>query len=215
MNFLIDMKDWKDITLRQFNKIQEYLETPDDYTTLNIIDIIYGEDSANLPISQYMQKYANALDFLLTPIPTVDLKTSYTLNGTIYDSNINLSTLTTAQFVDYQNYAKKSPILTNEILSVFIIPQNHSYNDGYDLEKVKNDILDMDMPTINTLAFFFKKSYLLLLNVFLTSLTYQVKTMNITPMEKEKIYHQLNQIDLHRLDSYLTLSHFAKTLTTL
>lgn len=208
------MKDWKDITLRQFNTIQEILETPDDYTTLNIIDIIYGEDTANLPITQYMQKYANALDFLTTPIPQVELKNSYTLNGTVYDSNINLSTLTTAQFVDYQNYAKKSPILTNEILSVFIIPQGHSYNDGYDLEKVKEDLLDLDMATINTLAFFFKKLYLLLLDVFLTSLTYQVKSMKITEREKENLYHQLNQIDLHRLDSYLTLSHFAKTLTT-
>lgn len=208
------MKDWKDITLRQFNTIQEILETPDDYTTLNIIDIIYGEDTANLPITQYMQKYANALDFLMTPIPQVELKNSYTLNDTVYDSNINLSTLTTAQFVDYQNYAKKSPILTNEILSVFIIPQGHSYNDGYDLEKVKEDLLDLDMATINTLAFFFKKLYLLLLDVFLTSLTYQVKSMKITEREKENLYHQLNQIDLQRLDSYLTLSHFAKTLTT-
>lgn len=208
------MKTWKDITLGQFNKIQEFLRNPDDYTMLNIIDILYGEDSANLPIAVYMQKYAHSLDFLTDTIPTTELKKFYTINDTVYDSNSDITQMTTAQFVDYQNYSKKKEPLVNELLSVFFIPKGHSYNDGkYDLQKVKNDLLELDMPTIHSFAFFFEKQYILLLDVFLTCLAMETKTMDISETKKAEILKYINQIDLSSLDSFHTFLHSAKKPT--
>lgn len=208
------MKTWKDITLRQFNKIQDLLQEIDEYTTLNIIDVIYNVDSADMPAMEVMNKYAHSLDFLMTTIPTNEkLKETYTINQREYNSNINLTQMTTAQFVDYQNYSKENPVDISKCLSVFIIPKGHTYNDGYDLKQVQDDIKDLDMVTINTLAFFFKKSYILLLETTLLCLTQDMKKMNIPTQKKEEILNQLKQIDLANLASSPTSSLFANLPT--
>lgn len=208
------MKTWKDITLRQFNKIQDLLQEIDEYTTLNIIDVIYDVDSANLPAMEVMNKYAHSLDFLMTTIPTNEkINEIYTINNREYNSNINLTQMTTAQFVDYQNYSKENPVDISKCLSVFIIPKGHTYNDGYDLKQVQDDIKDLDMVTINTLAFFFKKLYVLLLEITLLCLTQDTKKMNIPTEKKEEILNQLKQIDLANLASSPTSSLFANLPT--
>ena len=208
------MKTWKDITLRQFNKIQDLLQEIDEYTTLNIIDVLYGVDSADMPAMEVMNKYAHSLDFLTTTIPTNEkLKDTYTINQREYNSNINLTQMTTAQFVDYQNYSKENPVDISKCLSVFVIPKGHTYNDGYDLKQVQEDIKDLDMVTINTLAFFFKKLYLLLLEITLLCLTQDTKKMNIPTQKKEEILNQLKQIDLASLASSPTSSLFANLPT--
>ena len=209
------MKTWKDITLRQFNKIQDLLQEIDEYTTLNIIDVLYDVDSADMPAMEVMNKYAHSLDFLMTTIPTNEkLKETYTINQREYNSNINLTQMTTAQFVDYQNYSKENPVDISKCLSVFIIPKGHTYNDGYDLKQVQEDIKDLDMVTINTLAFFFKKSFVLLLQTTLLCLTQDMEKMNIPIQKKEEIFNQLKQIDLASLASSPTSSLFANLPTT-
>ena len=208
------MKTWKDITLRQFNKIQDLLQEIDEYTTLNIIDVLYNVDSADMPAMEVMNKYAHSLDFLMTTIPTNEkLKETYTINQREYNSNINLTQMTTAQFVDYQNYSKENPVDISKCLSVFVIPKGHTYNDGYDLKQVQEDIKDLDMVTINTLAFFFKKSFVLLLEITLLCLTQDTKKMNIPTQKKEEILNQLKQIDLASLASSPTSSLFANLPT--
>lgn len=208
------MKTWKDITLRQFNKIQDLLQEIDEYTTLNIIDVLYDVDSANMPAMEVMNKYAHSLDFLMTTIPTNEkLKDTYTINQREYNSNINLTQMTTAQFVDYQNYTKENPVDISKCLSVFVIPKGHTYNDGYDLKQVQDDIKDLDMVTINTLAFFFKKLYILLLETTLLCLTQETTQMNIPTQKKEEILNQLKQIDLASLASSHTSSLFANLPT--
>ena len=209
------MKTWKDITLRQFNKIQDLLQEIDEYTTLNIIDVLYDVDSADMPAMEVMNKYAHSLDFLMTTIPTNEkLKDTYIINQREYNSNINLTQMTTAQFVDYQNYSKENPVDISKCLSVFIIPKGHTYNDGYDLKQVQEDIKDLDMVTINTLAFFFKKLYILLLETTLLCLTQDMEKMNIPTEKKEEILNQLKQIDLASLASSPTSSLFANLPTT-
>lgn len=209
------MKTWKDITLRQFNKIQDLLQEIDEYTTLNIIDVIYNVDSADMPAMEVMNKYAHSLDFLTTTIPTNEkLKETYTINQREYNSNINLTQMTTAQFVDYQNYSKLNPVDISKCLSVFVIPKGHTYNDGYDLQQVQDDIKDLDMVTINTLAFFFKKLYVLLLEITLLCLTQETKKMNIPTQKKEEIMNQLKQIDLANL-GYSPISSLFANLPTI
>lgn len=208
------MKTWKDITLRQFNKIQDLLQEIDEYTTLNIIDVLYDVDSADMPAMEVMNKYAHSLDFLMTTIPTNEkLKETYIINQREYNSNINLTQMTTAQFVDYQNYSKENPVDISKCLSVFIIPKGHTYNDGYDLKQVQDDIKDLDMVTINTLAFFFKKSFVLLLEITLLCLTQDTKKMNIPTQKKEEILNLLKQIDLASLGYSPTSSLFANLPT--
>ena len=194
------MKDWKDITLKKFYQIQDLLEEPDEYTTFNLLDIIYDIDSASMTI-QEIAKYNNALDFINKEVPVVNLKDKYEINGTVYNSNYNLSMVTAAQFVDYQNYIKDNK--WEDFLSVFFIPEGHKYNDGYDLNKVKEDLLQLDFPTVKSIGFFFTLQCEAFLHHFLSSLKTTVKKMNISKEKKKELIDQINKADFHSLASFL------------
>ena len=117
------MKNWSDITLQQYYQIKELLTNEDEYTVLNILDVLYGIDSASLPLNE-LAKYNSALDFLKDEIPVVDIKKKYNINGHTYDSNCELTKVSTAQFIDYQNYLKEKEPRYEKLISVFFTPEN-------------------------------------------------------------------------------------------
>lgn len=179
------MKDWKDITLKQYYTIKELLEEPDDYTTYNIIDLLYSVDSVNLPLTE-LKKYSGSLEFLNKEVPVVNIKPQYKINGVTYNSNFNLTQVTAAQFIDYQNYIGTEHF--EDYLSVFFIPEGHQYNDGYDIEQVKKDLLELDFPTVKSVAFFFTIFLAKLQNSFLSYLKKDLRKMK---MEKRKEIEEL------------------------
>lgn len=196
----INLKDWKDITLKQFYQIQDLLDEPDEYTTFNMLDLIYDIDSASMTL-QELSKYNSALDFIGKDVPVVNLKNQYEINGTVYNSNYNLTTVTASQFVDYQNYTKENK--WENFLSVFFIPVGHTYNDGYDMKKVKEDMLQLDFATVNSIGFFFILQFEAFSKHFLSSLKKTVKKMDIPTEKKKEIIDQLNKADLTNLESFL------------
>lgn len=192
--------DWKDISLSKFYQIQDLLEEPDEYTTFNLLDLIYDIDSANMTL-QELATYNNALDFISKEVPVVNLKDKYEINGTVYNSNYNLSMVTAAQFVDYQNYIKDNK--WEDFLSVFFIPEGHTYNNGYDINKVKEDLLQLDFATVNSISFFFTLQCKTFSKHFLSSLKTTVKKMNISKEKKKELIDQINKADFHSLESFL------------
>ena len=203
------MKNWSDITLQQYYQIKELLTNEDEYTVLNILDVLYGIDSASLPISA-LSKYNNALDFLKDEIPVVDIKKKYNINGHTYDSNCELTKVSTAQFIDYQNYLKEKEPRYEKLISVFFIPENHQYNDGYNIKEVQDDILHMSMVDVQSIAFFIKKQLSLLLSLFQFYLTQSIQQMNLTKDQKQKLLDQLGTLQLSNLESFLTLPSTVK-----
>lgn len=203
------MKTWSDITLQQYYQIKELLTNEDEYTVLNILDVIYDIDSASMTISA-LSKYNNALDFLKDEIPVVDIQKKYTINGNTYESNCELTKVSTAQFIDYQNYLKEKEPKYEKLISVFFIPENHQYNDGYSIKEVQDDILHMSMVDVQSIAFFIKKQFQLLLSLFQFYLTQSIQKMNLTKQQKQKLLDQLNAQDLSNLESLLTLPSTVK-----
>lgn len=197
-------KDWNDITLRQFNNIASYLKLQDDYTTLNILAEIYPEvDFETISINDFSTSFKDAMSFLNTDIPHVKLKDTYTLNDTVYKSNFDLTIVSVAQFIDYQNYIKNEKTNNYEnILSIFVIPEGHSYNDGYDLDKAKQDIKELPMPVIKTAAFFFTIQFAEFLEIFQQYLEKSIKKMDL-PQEqinmKKQLLEELQKISLANL----------------
>ena len=187
------MKTWSDITLQQYYQIKELLTNEDEYTVLNILDVLYGIDSASLPLSA-LSKYNSALDFLKDEIPVVDIKKKYTIRGHTYESNCELTKVSTAQFIDYQNYLKEKEPKYEKLISVFFIPENHQYNDGYSIQEVQDDILHMSMVDVQSVAFFIKKQFQLLLSLFQFYLTQSIHQMNLTKQQKQKLLDQLSAL---------------------
>ena len=203
------MKTWSDITLQQYYQIKELLTNEDEYTVLNILDVLYGIDSASLPISA-LSKYNNALDFLKDEIPVVDIKKKYNINGHTYDSNLELTKVSTAQFIDYQNYLKEKEPKYEKLISVLFIPEGHQYNDGYSIKEVQDDILHMSMVDVQSIAFFIKKQFQLLLSLFQFYLTQSIQKMHLTKDQKQKLLDQLGALQLSNLESFLTSQNTVK-----
>ena len=202
----IKKMSWKDITVKQYYDIIKILKAPDDYTALNLIDIIYDIDSTKIPANE-LSTYISRIKFLEKDVDKVSPKKTYVLNGTKYDSNCNLTIMSTAQFIDYQNYIKNNRI--EEILSCFFVPSGHSYNDGYDIEKVKKDLLSLKITDAYALAFFFELQLKMYCRLFRR---YLVKNMKKAKMSKETI-EATKKLDLYNLVSFPIFLNFVNAPT--
>lgn len=192
--------DWKDISLNKYYKIQELLAEPDDYTALNLIDLIYDIDSSELTVNQ-IANYS--LEFLKQPIPNVKLNPTYFINGTEYESNFNLTEVKTNQFIDFQNYMKEEQPKLENMLSVFFIPSGcDKYNEGYDLSKVKSDMLRLPITVVSSAAFFFERQLQIFSSHFQHCLIKSLRKMKMDKMMKKQLLNQLKKMDLASMVSY-------------
>lgn len=202
---------WSDISLKKFYEIQDILSVEDDYTILNLIDCVYGVDCQSMPINKL--KDFDIL-FIKEPIPEVKLKNKYTINGTVYNSNYNLTKVTVAQFIDYQNYIKNKPVKYEDILSIFFIPENcDTYNTNYDIEKVKSDLLELPIDVVHSICFFFNRQLRIFFKIFQFSLINQVKKIEKNKQKKKQLISNIKQMDLWGLVSSLTYLNTAKSQT--
>lgn len=160
-------KTWYDITLGQFQELCQLGDTPD---FADLLRIIYNVDLRTIPIST-IAKYN--VEFLRKPTPRTSIKDHYLLNGTKYKASFDLTNLTTAQFFDFRNYAQKNDSVG--VLSCCVIPEGHEYNDGYDIENVKKDLLDLPITDAQTISFFFINQTIVLLKATESYLNNQLK----------------------------------------
>ena len=147
------MLTWANITYRQLLDIREAANIEDENERVYaIMEAVYGEDVLNLPLKDFNEK-CKELSFLQKAIPNDLHVKNIKVNGREYYFDGLLGKITTAQYIDFQNYLKNED--EQKTFSVFIIPKGHSYNDGYDMEQVFNDILDVPVPILFSASFFF------------------------------------------------------------
>ena len=166
---------WNDINLKQFYDIREILSVEDDWTALNLIDCIYKVDCQAMPIHE-LKKFD--ISFIKDEIPDVKLNKYYTLNGTKYNSNCDITRVSVAQFIDYQNYLKEDEVRLEKLLSVFFMPDGcKDYNTGYDIIKVQEDLMDLPIPVAQSIGFFLGRQLRVFFRIFRYCLIKQVKKL--------------------------------------
>lgn len=199
---------WNDITLKKFYEIQEILSVQDEWTTLNLVDCIYGIESQNLTLHE-VGKYD--ISFLNEEMPKPEIKKHYTLNGTKYNSNFDLTRVSVAQFIDYQNYAKEQPIRIEKILSVFFIPTTaKEYNTDYDINKVQEDLLELPITVATSIAFFFSRQLEMFMMLFLFYLKEEIEKMEIEPTKKKLVLENLDNLDSFSSELFHTCLNIVK-----
>lgn len=183
----MDKRNWNNITLKDWYEIQNILSVEDEYTTFNLLDYLYGIDSTNMPLVE-VYKYTNALSFLnnTEAYKTIQLEDKYTINGTTYVGFTDITKISVGQFIDYKNYTKENPIKYEDVLSVFIIPEGHNYNDGYDMGKVKEDMLELPFIVCQKCAFFLLKQLETFAQIFLFYSMKEIEKMKGIDKEKKK-----------------------------
>lgn len=172
--------DWKDITYKQFLLIKDASKIGDDEERLfAMAQAVFGDDVLDLPLKEFSEK-CKELEFLKKECPTNLSVKNVKVNGREYYFDGLLGKLTTAQYIDFQNYQKAND--EAKTFSVFIIPKDHKYNDGYDMEQVFNDILDIPVPILFSASFFFLRQLNLFIKIFQR---YSIKSMKKLKLPKD------------------------------
>lgn len=147
-----------------------------------------------------------AADFLLQPMPRHDGKkvaSSYKLGGLTLIPCTNVRNWNTAQYIDYQTYAKNtSPKVIPELLSCVLVPKACAYNSGYDITAVHQAIRDyLPVAEAQRISAFFLRKFL---RYTRTILTYSLLDLKKIP-KKERTAKQTELIrQTQRLVASLT-----------
>lgn len=176
---------WNDITLGTFINVMDIMQDSsmsEEDKTFSLIDCIYKIDSNELNI-QDLYKYP--ISILSTEVDTVEVPKEIKLNGKLYSINKDMTKITVSQFVDYTNYVNNGNKLS-EVLSVFVIPKGKEYSKGYEITEVQRELLDLPMPLVQSLAFFFAKQSYLFVMLTVIYLKEEIAKMDMEAKDMEK-----------------------------
>ena len=197
------MLKWSDIKYRTLLDIREAANIEDENERVYaIMEAVFGEDVLDLPLKDFNEK-CKELQFLQKEIPNDLHVKDIKVNGREYYFDGLLGKITTAQYIDFQNYQKNND--EQKSFSVFIIPKGHKYNDGYDMEQVFNDILDVPVPVLFSASFFFSRQFELFIRIFRRYSIKQMKKLGLPKeaMENlEKVVNLSTEMMLTPLESY-------------
>lgn len=189
------MKDsWEKITIKDYLKINDIKDLQvksndeKDFMLGAYLNEMEYEDFISLPLSKTRDMMANMQFLYDTPKVPKRPQKVYTLNGRKYRLIRNAEDMTTAQFIDFQSLqdGKGYDAHVVEMMSVFLVPDGHAYNDGYDKEQVENDILELPLVEGLSIANFFMKRFTRLTQRFLIQLHLITKIASRTIKDKEQ-----------------------------
>lgn len=192
--------EWKNITLKTFCEIQSILkdETLDNEEQIILLmQLLYGIDILKQPISTTKNLINNIYELLSTEIKEQVLLDTYNINGIEYRFDKDLSKISTLQYIDCTGYIQDDNSIYNynKLLSIFLIPVGHDYNDGYDIEKTQNDIDNyLSITDAISIATFFLKYWKRYIKLSQKYLMWEIlKMKKITWKEKKKLLRELIQ----------------------
>lgn len=183
---------WKDLTIGDLMKIREIdalqLATNDEKNlrVAAIIAEIPYEEMLQIPLND-VRVYMDKTEFLLTkPVPE-KARRHYEINGRKYRLFKDASEMTVAQYLDFQAiYESGFENMPAEMLSIFLIPEGHEYNDGYDKEEVLNDMYSMSVVEGLGVADFFTKRFVKSIRLALMYFKIRMKWLRLTAKKKDK-----------------------------
>ena len=131
---------------------------------VKIVGILTGltdDEVLNLPLPEFTECCAKA-KFLDKECPgnlIPSLSKSYPVGDFVLVPVTDMRKVTTAQYIDFQTFAKDKEHNFVEMLSCFLVPKGMDYNEGYDILEVHNAIkAEMSVAEVLALlAFFFRK----------------------------------------------------------
>lgn len=185
------IRDWSNITLRDWYQIQDIISVQDEWTMYNLLDYLYNIDSSNMPISE-VKNYSLAFMHDLDALNNVNVDKELDAR---YDVDLDITKLSVAQFIDYQNYSKEENPKLEKLISVFVWPKGHTYNDGYDIKQVQEDILNWPFAVVKKVGFFLAKQLETFINLTLYYLKADLKKMGLkNQKEIDKLIEQTSSL---------------------
>lgn len=144
------------LAIREIGNLQVASE---DEKNMMIAAHLAGEEYKDVllkPLDDVRGMITNA-DFLIDtkPVPEKARK-KYKINNRTYILFQNPGDMSVAQYIDFQQIFRegfeKRPV---EMLCIFLIPDGHQYNDGYDKEQQEEDMLELGVEEALGICDFF------------------------------------------------------------
>lgn len=185
------IKSWDELTVGDFLKIKVIGEEniSDADKNLKVAALLGGityDEILNLPISDTVNLMDNS-EFLFKKPKSKRARKKYVINGKTYILLKNEFEMTTAQYINFQNlsydgFEKHIP----EMLAIFLVPEGHTYNDGYDQDEVVEDMMNMSVTEAYGIADFFTKRYIRLTRCTAILLRLKVLWLRLTAPKEQK-----------------------------
>lgn len=188
---------WRDVTINEYYDLKERLEDDEltpyekEITRIAFVNNISEDEAWNLKINEFRKLQVEALWLNEFNLSDKAMFKNITINDEKYEVDVNLQNFTVAQYIDFQTFYPKRK--TNEriignILACFIIPKGKKYAEGYDINKVVNDINNyLDIMTANEILFFFLKQYLISIRATVNYFNWQMKRMKKKLKNSDKV----------------------------
>lgn len=190
------IKSYEEMSLAVYKKLSDLMKEKDN--DLAIVALLSGkteDELLDMPLAEY-EKLREQAGFLAYEPKMHSVQNSYKVGDMTLVPLRKTKNISTAQYIDCKEYIKMGGDL-EQMLSVFLIPEGHKYNDGYDVEDVQKAILSMGILDIISLQCFFLTR---LEKLTLDSLTSLEQKMKIMPESVKKMI-QTQQILVRRVIS--------------
>ena len=186
------IKSWEDVKVRDLMKIKEIeaLQTK----SVEEKNLLTGAYLSNMTYDEFIQlpldkakEYMDLALFLTEKPKLPKIRNKYVINGQEYILLKGSEDLTVAQYIDFETIAadgfdKHIP----ELLAIFLVPEGHSYNDGYDKDRAIEDMGDMQIVEGLSIANFFTKRYIKLTQRLMIYLKLRMKWLRMTTRKKDR-----------------------------
>lgn len=201
-------KNWNQITIEIYDKIRDLdvdIKSEEEALDVNVklLSILCDVDEEtiiNLPLTEFTILVGKT-DFL-KEMPKYTVEQYYEIGkGRVFEVQMNLREMTTAQFIDFQTLIKNQEKNTANILACFMLPKGKKYAEDYDVIEVAEYLYkNMSIATARSVMFFFILQYQTLQKVMLN---YSIKELKKSlkkekneemKMKLEEALHQLMQV---------------------
>ena len=174
------------IRLREISKLQMATEDEKNLMVAALIAEVPYQEILQLPLDK-ARELMDKTEFLLQqPVPG-KTKRKYELNGRTYRLFKDPSEMSVAQYFDFAAIEKEGfDKMPAEMLAIFLVPEGHQYNDGYDKEQQIEDMLDMPITEALGVCSFFTKRLSKSINLIMTALRLRMKWMRITARKEDR-----------------------------
>lgn len=192
---MIDLKykNWKEITIEVYDKIRALeceVTTEEQALDLNIkllsiLCDVEEDELMNLPLTEFTILVGKT-EFL-KEMPKYTVEQYYEIGkGRVFEVQMNLRAMTTAQFIDFQTFVKDKDKNLKNLLACFMLPKGKKYGEDYDIIEVAEYLYkNMSIATARSVMFFFTLQYQALQKVMLNYSIREVKKQMKKTKNKE------------------------------
>lgn len=152
---------YKEMTLQMYEHLSKIAEsdTDDIEKQIQMVSVLTGKsvkEVEDLPISVY-HSLAKKTVFLMREPAVEQIKSNTVkINERVYVITNDVTKITTAQYIDFQEYMKQGKNLAN-VLSTLLVPKGEKYGEA-DFMEVKKDIERLPICTaLGLYAFFLQR----------------------------------------------------------